>query len=362
MKQINVKPKANSYTIYIGSKINIVNIIQKINRELSLGNKAILITNFTLRHLHRDALNKLAVLRPEVIALPDSERIKSFRYCMKLIKVISKFDYKNKIFLIGWGGGVIGDLTGFTAAIYRRGISYIQVPTTLLAQVDASMGGKTAVDIEKGKNLVGTFWQPRSVIIDTTLLNTLPVHQIKEGLSEVLKYALISQKSLLRYLETNHAKVFAKSTKTMEKIVYECARIKAGIVTKDEKEDLGIRTILNFGHTFAHAIEAASSYKISHGKAVALGIIAALRLSELETGLNPEITKRIQALMEKLKLPLRLKRDRKFWKRVEKHMRFDKKFIHNTTRFVLLEALEKPVIKEKISISAIRRSLEFIKP
>ena len=188
--------------------------------------------------------------------------------------------------LLALGGGMVGDITGFCAATYLRGIPYIQIPTTLLSQVDSSVGGKTAINIKQGKNLVGAFNNPALVLISTNYLSTLPKKEFKSGLGEIVKYAFIKNKKLYKLLELNGNKVLKKEPKILEEIITESIKTKAKIVTEDEKEQ-GIRAILNFGHTFGHAIEAYEKYKgITHGEAITLGMVIALRISLLEKHLS----------------------------------------------------------------------------
>lgn len=348
MKKIRVNTP-RPYDILIGKNLSLklISYLKKINP----GNYALVLTNKTIYKTFKDKIKyifpKNKSIEFEFKVLPDTEKIKSLFYLTRILNKLGSLNFQKKPFLICWGGGVIGDLGGFSSAIYKRGIIYIQLPTTLLSQIDSSIGGKTGIDLNSGKNLAGSFWQPSLVLSDLSFLKTLKSGQIKEGLSEAIKYGLISDKKLFKFIEENYSAIFKKNLQILETLVSWCSRIKKEIVEKDEREEKGLRTILNFGHTFAHALEAASGYKLSHGKAVALGIIAAINLSRRISLLKDEkISFQINALFRKIGLPTRIFSLRKDY--ILEAMKKDKKFINRKTRFVLLEKPEKPVIKEEI--------------
>jgi len=210
------------------------------------------------------------------------EKAKSFQNFQRVLNFLAKNNFDRTDVIIAIGGGVVGDISGYVASSYLRGIEFIQIPTTLLAQVDSSVGGKTAINISAGKNLVGAFYNPKGVIIDTEVLESLPKREFKSGLAEVIKYALIKNKSLYSLLKDHSQKILSMNHKIIEQMIFQSIQTKAKIVTKDEKEN-GIRAILNFGHTFGHAIEAHGKYKkILHGEAVAKGMIIACKISYLE--------------------------------------------------------------------------------
>ena len=199
-----------------------------------------------------------------------------------MLEKLAKLKFDRSDLMIALGGGMVGDITGFTAASYLRGIDFIQIPTSLLAQVDSSVGGKTAINIERGKNLVGAFYNPKLVLISTSFLETLPNNQFRSGLGEIVKYSLLGNKKIRSILENNSKEIQKKDPIVMENLISESIKTKAKIVTKDEKEN-GIRAILNLGHTFGHAIEAFMKYKgITHGQAVIYGIQIIARISYLE--------------------------------------------------------------------------------
>ncbi|MBF0512414.1 MAG: 3-dehydroquinate synthase, partial [Candidatus Omnitrophica bacterium] len=252
---------------------------------------------------------------------------------MRLLRQISLYDVNKKIFIIALGGGVIGDLAGFAAAIYKRGVPYIQVPTTLLAQIDSSIGGKTAIDLETGKNLVGAFYQPRLVVSDTKVLKTLSERQIKNGLAEAIKYGIIGDAQLFKFIEDNYKSFFKGDVKVLNFIVERCAQIKAKIVAADEKETKNLRTVLNFGHTVGHALEAAGGYRYHHGESVALGMRVAARISVDMAHLKPAEESRINDLITKVGLPEKMEGIRLM--KILDLMRHDKKFTAGQNRFVL---------------------------
>ena len=214
--------------------------------------------------------------------IPCGEKSKSFSTYISILEKLADLKFDRSDSMIAFGGGVVGDITGFCAATYLRGINYIQIPTTLLAQVDSSVGGKTAINIKQGKNLVGSFNNPSLVLISTKFLETLPEIEYKSGLGEVVKYAFIGNKKLYKILQENSEKIKKRNLSTLEQIIEESIKTKSKIVTRDEKES-GIRAILNFGHTFGHAIEAFHRYKgITHGAAVTLGMLIAAKISYFE--------------------------------------------------------------------------------
>lgn len=262
-----------------------------------------------------------------------------------------------RIFLVCLGGGVVGDIGGFVAASYRRGIPCVQVPTTLLAQVDSSVGGKTGVNHPGGKNLIGAFYQPRLVVADLQTLGTLGEREVRSGLVEVVKYGLIWDASLFSYLEENGAKVLARQEDALRRIVRRSCEIKAAVVGKDEREERGIRTLLNFGHTFGHALEAATDYdRYTHGEAVAVGTLCAAWISVALGMLPARQYERIKSLLEGfgLKTCVRASETERVWDAMKR----DKKFIHGRNRFVLLEEIGTARVVEDIDPSVLEQALD----
>ncbi|SVD27804.1 uncharacterized protein METZ01_LOCUS380658, partial [marine metagenome] len=254
------------------------------------------------------------------------------------------------------GGGVIGDLTGFIAATYQRGIPFVQVPTTLLAQVDSSVGGKTAVNHPRGKNMIGAFYQPKLVVIDLDSLQTLPKKEFRAGLAEVIKYGVIADAKLFNFIEDNTKEILSLNSDCLEHIIETSCAIKAGVVEKDEHENRH-RMILNFGHTFAHSIETLTNYtEYLHGEALAIGMVQAAWLS-VETGLCTEdVPMRITSLLKKIGLPTQPPNLKP--KDIIKSMYYDKKTSHNKLRFILAKDIGSIEIVDDVPIIPIKTVLE----
>lgn len=349
------------YDICVGESI-LDGFVDKLT-GLNLGNHAIVITNETLNDIYADTVENIFAAQSnisyETIALPDTEKIKSFEYLTMLCDRVAQIDFTKKYFFVGLGGGVVGDLTGFLASIIKRGKNFINIPTSLLAQIDSSIGGKTAIDLEHGKNLVGTFWQPSLVYSDVNFLKTLPKEQIVEGLAEAVKYALIADKELFDLIFDNIDAIFNADADIMKKIVTTCSDIKRRIVQADERETKGLRVMLNFGHTFAHGLETVSNYELSHGNAVSIGIVAALYLSQsLGILKDDSIVDKTLDLLNKADMPVAS--ESYDLKSVMDAMRRDKKFVSGKNRFVLLADFEDPRAVEDISWNDIEAALSKV--
>lgn len=243
-----------------------------------------------------------AGIRAELVSFPAGEASKNMDTILYLAKELIRLGADRKTMLLALGGGVTGDITGFLASIYMRGVPFIQIPTTLLAQVDSSVGGKTGVDLAEGKNLLGTFYQPKLVLTDVNTLSTLPKQELKNGLAEVIKYAMIRSPKLFQILEEKWNEVLELDSEVITTIVALSCAIKAEIVEQDEKE-AGLRRILNFGHTAGHAIEAAADYTISHGEAVNMGMVVAARMAFKRELMSFEEFSRFVRLLERFDLP-----------------------------------------------------------
>ncbi|MFC1804754.1 3-dehydroquinate synthase [Candidatus Omnitrophota bacterium] len=358
MKTIRLNLKKRSYNIIVGS--NLIARLGKHLKGLKLGQDAYIITNPAVKRLYgkkvRAALKKDG-FSVRFKCVPDTEKSKSIKVVNAVIADLSQYDRKKKILIIALGGGVVGDLAGFVASIYKRGIDYIQIPTTLLAQVDSSIGGKTAVDLLEGKNLIGAFYQPRLVLSDVTLLSTLDKRQTRCGLSEVIKYGIIKDPVLFVYLEKNFRRILDHKRQPLEFIVSRCSRIKAGVVKMDEREEKGIRTILNFGHTIGHAIEKAAGFKgYNHGEAVAIGMLCAAEISQRLGLVSPGVKRRIEALIKAVGLPVKIKK-LMLKSIIEAHYR-DKKFRGARNRFVLITAIGRTKITEGVPLEVIKGILK----
>ncbi len=290
MEKVFVNLGAASYEIFIGT--NILKAMR--NAQCVMRNEKILVV--TQKNIFELCKENFPY---EVAIIPDGETSKNLREAEKLYTRAIEAGLDRKSAVIALGGGVVGDLAGFVAATFMRGIDLIQIPTTLLAQVDSSVGGKTAVNHELGKNLIGAFHQPRAVFIDLNFLKTLPDREIKSGLGEVVKYGVISDAEFFSYLEDNAEKILNRDLKTLAHIVKRSCEIKAEVVGADEKES-GLRRILNFGHTMAHAIEEQTHYKkYRHGEAVAIGMIAAAQISSELGKTSADNVARLERLIKK---------------------------------------------------------------
>ena len=280
MDAITVDLGLRSYEIFIEEQL-LDKAGSSIDSLLGTRNTAI-ITNTTIAPLYAERLAaalKASGLKTSIIELPDGEQFKTIANIQHIYSAMLTAGLDRQSLLIALGGGVIGDMTGFAAATFMRGIDFIQIPTTLLAQVDSSVGGKTGVNLTEGKNLVGAFHQPRMVLIDPQVLSTLDVRELQSGAAEVIKTAIIHDASLFEYLEKNTGKIASVNMTVLQHIITTCCRIKAAITSEDETEQ-GIRAFLNFGHTIGHAIETLTRYETyTHGEAVAIGLAAIAQLS-----------------------------------------------------------------------------------
>ncbi|OAT50909.1 3-dehydroquinate synthase [Proteus hauseri ATCC 700826] len=275
---------------------------------LKAGQQAMIVTNETLAPLYLErvttTLKNQGILVDSVI-LPDGEQYKSLSIMNDVFTALLEKNHNRDTTLIALGGGVIGDLTGFAAASYQRGVRFIQVPTTLLSQVDSSVGGKTAVNHPLGKNMIGAFYQPASVVIDLDCLTTLPSRELSSGLAEVIKYGIILDKAFFIWLENNIDKLLALDPQALAYCIRRCCEIKADVVAADEKETSGLRALLNLGHTYGHAIEAHMGYGVwLHGEAVSAGMVMAAKTAQALGQFSPEETQRVIQLLEKAKLPV----------------------------------------------------------
>lgn len=356
MKIIKLNLSKRSYQIVIGNKsIAGLGIFLK---KLDLGHAAYVITNRALKA--KFGLKLSGALKPcgllmKFKLVPDSEKSKSITIASKVITDIARFGKMKKIFIIALGGGVVGDLAGFIASVYKRGSNYIQVPTTLLAQVDSSIGGKTALDLMEAKNLIGAFHQPRLVFVDTSFLKSLDLRQLRSGLAEVVKYGVIKDAQLFSYLENNWHKIITRKA-GLDFIVWRSALIKAKIVEKDEREEKGLRTVLNFGHTIGHAIEAASDYSgYTHGEAVALGMLVAADISRDLGFLKEKTLERIERLLKNIGLPTVI--EQVLPEKIIRAQFHDKKFSGAKNKLVLLKDIGKVLVVKDVPLAVIKEAV-----
>lgn len=283
----------------------------------------------------------------ELITFPRGEASKNLQVFAELSSKLARMGMDRKSGLIALGGGVTGDLTGFLAATYMRGIPFIQVPTTLLSQVDSSVGGKTGVDIPEGKNLVGAFYQPKAVYIDTAVLTTLPVEELLGGVAEVIKYGVIRDFEFYCFLEKNLDAILELNPAVIQEMIHTCCRIKAEVVAEDERE-ADLRRILNFGHTIGHAVEAASDFSLIHGHAVAIGMVAALRLAVSSGLCKRKEAGRVATLIHTFGLPTEIPEgmDRES---IKAYIKTDKKSIAGSVFYVLPTTIGKVLITNELT-------------
>jgi len=338
------------YDVRIGS-----GFLDELAGELNARDATCVLTDENVQRLHGQAISSLAEACR--IVVPAGEDSKSFSRLEKVLDDMVAAGLSRRSCLVAFGGGVIGDLGGFAASLFQRGIDVVQVPTTLLAQVDSSVGGKTAVNLSGGKNLVGTFHQPLQVWADCSILKTLPLSEFQSGLGEVIKSALIGDEALLVLLEHEHAAVLACEEEVMQQVVERCVRVKASVVAQDELEG-GIRKALNLGHTFAHAIEHAAGYgKIPHGVAVGVGLVLAARAGAKAGLASRGLESRLTALMQRYSLATSLDSLRETYNTglelsaLREGMRHDKKGASGEPRFVLLESIEKVALDVELDSS-----------
>lgn len=358
ISKIMVDIKDNPYPIAIG--YGILDKFPQYIRGLSLGKDALIISHPLIERMYGIKLSSALTKSGhtvKILNVPEGEKSKSAHCALSLLKKISAYDVGKNIFIIALGGGVIGDLAGFVAAIYKRGVPYIQVPTTLLAQIDSSIGGKTAIDLETGKNLVGAFYQPKLVFADTKVLKTLTQRQIRNGLAEAIKYGVIGDPKLFLYIEANYKKFLKADSEVMNFIVRRCAKIKAHIVSEDEKETKALRTVLNFGHTVGHAVEAASRYdQYQHGESVGLGMRVAVRIS-VGMGILPSSQEiRINQLISNVGLPKKIVGIR--LTKILDLMRHDKKFLAGHNRFVLAQKIGQVKVVQDVPAQMITQAIQ----
>jgi 3-dehydroquinate synthase len=320
--------------------------------------RVVVVTNPIVAHHHLEALRRALTagnVRHDVIVVADGEQHKDWSTLYQIHTRLLELGAERSTTLIAFGGGVIGDLAGFAAATYQRGIPLVQIPTTLLAQVDSAVGGKVAVNHPLGKNMIGAFYQPRAVISDTATLRTLTDREYIAGIAEIIKYGAIRDLALFEWLEGNMDRLVARDPDAVTHAVLESCRNKAEVVTADERE-VGERALLNFGHTFGHAIEAATGYGTwLHGEAVAAGMVLAARLSMLAAGLGGSTAERVAALVRRARLPADPPQlGLTTWLEAMAH---DKKTESGGLRFVLLETLGRASIHGEVATEQLAAAL-----
>lgn len=346
MKIINVSLGARSYSIVVGT-----GLVDSLSEYLPEGKIAVISTPIIMT-LYGSKLESIG-RDYDIIQVPDGEDAKTWETVESVLGQLLEYGLDRKSCIVALGGGTVGDLAGFIASIYMRGINVVQIPTTLLAMVDSSIGGKTAVNHPKGKNLVGSFHQPAKVIIDPVFLDSLPIREIRSGLAETMKYGIISDSEILDILEKTPVEDL-KGEK-MAELIARCAAIKAEYVAKDERDNKGIRAALNYGHTAGHAVENLTKHKYNHGEGVAIGMNVAGLIGVTLELYKPEMLKRQQALIEKIGLPGKVP-DLDIQSMVEV-MHRDKKAEDGKIRFVLPTGLGSEPVLRYIDEEAIKSAL-----
>ncbi len=331
--------------------------LSNIGRDLErrrIANRYCIIADDTVAALYGDCVLKSLQqnnLNGEILTFPAGEASKNLSLFAKLCSELAQRGFDRKDSIIALGGGVTGDLAGFIAASYLRGINFVQVPTTLLAQVDSSVGGKTGVDIPEGKNLVGAFYQPKIVYIDISVLKTLPKDEFAGGMAEVIKYGIIRDAEFFKYLQENREAALNSDKEVLEKIIRTCCQIKADVVAEDERE-ADLRRILNYGHTIGHAVEAVSRFSIIHGKAVAIGMVAAARIAERLQLLSKENCKEIYQILINYELPTEIPGE--FDKElIKRYLLTDKKSVAGIISYVLPKKIGEVIITSDVGDSVV---------
>ena len=359
--KVNLDKKlVNSYEIRIGRGI-LDRMVLLISRHHKTS-RFVIVTDRNVNRLHGAKVLEAfgeAGLNASVVEIPAGEASKNIAMLMDVAGRMLTLGADRKTVLIALGGGVVGDLTGFLASVYMRSVPYIQIPTTLIGQVDSAIGGKTAVDLPQGKNLLGTFYQPAAVFADLDFLDTLPEKEFTNGLAEIIKYGVIEDEKMFKMLEEGMEAVRSRDAVLLAKLVENCCRIKKSIVEIDEREQ-GLRRILNFGHTLGHALEAVSEYTLSHGEGVALGMIAAAKLSVKLRYLKPEELDRIVAVIGKAGLPTKIPQAFAEAPVIER-LKMDKKKKDDVVHFVLIKKIGMPFVNGGVTDALINDVLEEMK-
>jgi 3-dehydroquinate synthase len=354
MQTLNVDLGDRSYPIYIGR--GLLTQADLLRRHIK-GKQVLVVTNETIAPLYLDKIRgSLQGLYCSEIILPDGEQYKTLQVLSRIFDKLLEDQHNRSTTLVALGGGVVGDMTGYAAASYQRGVNFVQIPTTLLSQVDSSVGGKTGVNHPLGKNMVGAFHQPQCVIADTDTLTTLPARELSAGIAEVIKYGLICDAEFYVWLKAHIEQLLACDAAVLVEAIYRSCANKAKVVCADERES-GMRAILNLGHTFGHAIETAQGYGAwLHGEAVAVGMVLAAKLSSRMGWLSDEQVDELVELLLRARLPI--KPPPMSCEQFLALMAVDKKVIDGRMRLVLLEAIGRAVISSDISRDEVVASLQ----
>jgi len=361
MRTVAVALGKRSYPIFVGA--GLLSALGRHAADLGLGRRCAVISDGHVAPLYaKPAMASLrsAGFEPLLVSVPPGETSKSLERARACCDLLARHRLERKSFIVALGGGVVGDLAGFLAAIYLRGIVFVQAPTTLLAQVDSSVGGKVGVNLKAGKNLAGAFHQPRFVLCDLRTLNSLPPRQFRAGLAEVIKYGIICDAPFFARLERDLPRLLRRDAKTLADVVARCCEIKAEVVGQDET-DTGLRAILNFGHTIGHAIENISGYgKYLHGEAISIGQVATAKLSSGLMGLSGNDAGRIRDLFKRAGLPIGIKLSTPRRRKLFTAMRLDKKVSGGEIKFVLARKIGNVTWGQRVPENLINRALDEI--
>lgn len=357
MKQLTVELGERSYPIFIGK--GLLDKAELVAPYVA-GNQVMIVTNDTVAPLYLDRVKSLfSGFKVSVTVLPDGEQYKNLETLNQIFDQLLQERHTRKTTLVALGGGVVGDMTGFAAACYQRGVDFIQIPTTLLSQVDSSVGGKTGVNHALGKNMIGAFHQPKAVIIDTDTLNTLPKREVSAGIAEVVKYGLIRDMSFFEWLEANIDRLYGLEYEAVAHAIEVSCKCKASVVSEDEKEG-GVRAILNLGHTFGHAIETHMGYGVwLHGEAVATGMVMAADLSCREGWLTDRDVERVVELLKQANLPV-ISPEEMTVDQFKALMAVDKKVLDGTVRLVLMKQIGDAFVTDKFDSQNFEATLSSI--
>jgi 3-dehydroquinate synthase len=341
METLSVNLGERSYPIHVGD--GILSAVGDLLRQAGLRGKVAVVTNPTVAQLYLDTIHdslSLAGFDVTPVLIPDGEQHKDLNSASTIYDRLIAERFERQSCILALGGGVVGDLAGFAAATFLRGISYVQLPTTLLAQVDSSVGGKTAVNHQQGKNLIGAFYQPRLVLIDVAVLQSLPRRELIAGLAEVIKYGVIADPALFKLLEEKIQKLIGLDRALLAQVIASSCAIKAKVVETDERED-DYRAVLNFGHTIGHALEAATGYrKYLHGEAIGIGMVQAATISVQEGFCDQRSAERIRKLIKRTGLPLEIPREVSMQNLIQ-GMEVDKKAAGGKIKFVMCAGIGK---------------------
>jgi len=356
-RRVEIRSTDGRYSVLVGSRL--ISEVGKRARKYIAGDTCTLITDSHVAPLFASRVKvslTSAGFKPTLITVPAGEKSKTLKQAGTICEKMIAAGLDRQSFVIGLGGGMIGDLSGFVAAIYQRGIPHIQIPTTLLAMVDSSIGGKTGVDTRAGKNLIGAFYHPAFVIDDLDVLKTLPGRQFNQGFAEIIKHAIIADAKMFRQLQSAGPRL-ARKPLTIQQLVCRNISLKSKIVAQDEYDRTGKRAVLNFGHTVGHAIERAGNYRqFLHGEAVSLGIVAACAISVKRAGLSTKQRDVILDVLQRFGLPTRLPGTFQR-KKIFEALKFDKKFESGKIRFIVAPKIGAGHVAGNVTLDDIREAV-----